>query len=187
MLDMKKSELKVRAQVDGIQCGGFHSKRTEPTNPNSNLKRLETLQPFNNLHHRWFISWSGATGGIHCPCLKIYPRHEGNTIGVMKFGKDYECEIPFLRFHLGTAPSEWLVIKNPNQLDNFSTRQLKDFLGKMGKQEANGRTTAIIGQMLLNRFCAIQIGNVMMLLIDVKDELINPLCLTFNVMMLRTN
>ena len=33
--------------------------------------------------------------------------------------------------------------------------------------------------MLLNRLCVIQIGSVMMLM-DVKDELINPLRLTFD-------
>ena len=61
----------------------------------------------------------------------MYPQPEGN-IGVMKFGKGYECEIPFLRFHLGTAASERLI-KNPHQLDNFNIQQLQDFLGKMGK------------------------------------------------------
>jgi len=138
-------------------------------------KRFETLRPFNNDSHRWEIAWSGGTGGIHCPTLKIFPQLEGD-IGVMKFGENYESRMPFLRFHLGTAASQWLIA-NPHKLDDFNIAKLRRFLENMGENIAHGRTTAIIGQMLLGRLCVVQVG-IVMFMMDAGDTSINPLRLS---------
>ena len=139
-------------------------------------QRSETLRPFQSESHRWEVSWSSGTGGIHCPVLKIFPVVH-DDIGVMKFGEDHESRMPFLRFHLGTDASKWLI-NNPHRLDSFNIDKLQSFLRDMGRNVAKGRTTAIIGQMLLRRLCVVQIGIVMFMMEATADMSIDPLRLS---------
>ncbi|CAB9501178.1 expressed unknown protein [Seminavis robusta] len=134
--------------------------------------RLQTLNRFHKLNYRWEISWSG---GIICPVLKIHPVVVAD-IGDMKFGQDFESPLPFLRFHLGSDATQWLI-NHPHGLDTHNIRKLELFLNDMGNKVAKGRTTAIIGQMLLRRLCAVQLGPVMFL-VEATDTTINPLRLS---------
>jgi hypothetical protein len=135
-------------------------------------QRSEILRQFHNASHRWEIAWPGGTGGIHCPVLKIFPS-VADDIGVMKFGEYHESPMPFLRFHLGTDATTWLV-NNPHRLDRFNIAKLHSFLRDMGDNVAQGRTTAIIGQMLLRRLCVVQVG-IVMFMMEAADASINPL------------
>ena len=85
--------------------------------------------------------------------------------------------VVFLRFHIGSEAARWLF-NNPGGLDDHNIGKLRQFLRAMGSNNADGRTVALIGQMLpaLGRLCAAQVGGVMFLM-EARDESFNPLLL----------
>lgn len=134
--------------------------------------RQTFLSQLNEPGYDWVIAWSGGTGAFHCPALKIFP--PGDSVGNMKFGvTGYEKAMPFLRFHLGSNEALWLL-GHPMKLSPVDLDSLQKFLQSIGSREVLGRTTAIIGQMLMKHLCVVQMGKVMFMF-DPRDEDINVL------------
>lgn len=137
--------------------------------------RETVLAPFQTPDYAWEVAWSGGTGAIHCPVLKILPS-VGNTVGDMCFGiTGYKKAMPFLRFHLGREESNWLISGlQTSQLVKADKDVLRKFLTDIGTRNVVGRTTAILGQTLLRDEIVVQAGKVMFLLKPVDID-INPL------------
>lgn len=132
------------------------------------------LAPFQKPAYTWEVAWSGGTGAIHCPVLKILPS-VGDSVGDMQFGvTGYKKPMPFLRFHLGREEAEFLINLKTKNLVKADKDVLRTFLVDIGTRNVVGRTTAILGQTLLRDLIVVQAGKVMFLL-GPEDVDINPL------------
>jgi len=136
--------------------------------------RNSILAPFQKAAYTWEVAWSGGTGAIHCPVLKILPS-VGDSVGDMQFGiTGYKKSMPFLRFHLGREEAEFLISLKTKMLVKADKDVLRRFLVDIGTRNVLGRTTAMLGQTLLRDLIVVQAGKVMFLLRP-EDVDINPL------------
>ena len=126
--------------------------------------RETILAPFEKASYIWEIAWSGGTGAIHCPVLKILPS-VGDSVGDMQFGiTGYKKSMPFLRFHLGREEAEFLIAFPTTMLVRADKDVLRRFLVDIGTRNVLGRTTAVLGQTLLRDLIVVQAGQVIFLL-----------------------
>ncbi|KAG7347344.1 hypothetical protein IV203_016049 [Nitzschia inconspicua] len=124
----------------------------------------------------WTISAPSGTGAVHSPVLKI--TNSMDNVGAMSFPTfNFQAEMPFLRFHLGSEESRWLVQNHPQKIGPRGRDALNAFLDLLDEDddEIEGRSIALLGQMLLKNLCVFQFGRVMYVMQQSStDQLMNP-------------
>lgn len=119
----------------------------------------QVLNPFSNDNFEWTINSSSGTGAIHCPVLKI--SNALDNVGVMDLPAfNFQAPMPFLRFHLGSEECSWLLQNHPLRLGPRGRRALTSFLVQVGGAVIQGRSIALLGQMILKDLCVFQFGKV---------------------------
>ena len=125
--------------------------------------------------HEWTIASSVGNGTIHCPVLKI--TNYTDSTGVMNFPTfKFQVPMPFIRFHLGSEACRWILAEHPRRIGPAGRQALRSFLQTIGDDQVEGRTIALLGQMLLQNLCVFQFGKIMFLMKTEKaDKLLNPM------------
>jgi len=122
----------------------------------------EILDLFDGPSYEWKIR--SSTGGINSRTLKITRRGGTHAAGTMTLaGNENLMELPFLRFHLGSASVRSLLQNNNNKLNQTETQKLRDFLTAMGDTEAPERRHCLLGQMYLKHVLSLQLDGLLLM------------------------
>jgi len=126
--------------------------------------KQEAQSLFGGSQFQWRIGLSRGSGGIHSPTLKATRR--AYTIGAMSLaGSDPLLDLPYLRFHLGTASVQALLASNvlTSTLTEGDRGKLTTFLQTMGPLVSPERRHVLLGQVYLKHVLSLQVEGVLLM------------------------